>query len=362
MSATPKPPDPGIDDMDDDWIDDLDPDDKIADLTDQIIATGVHTAAMLREMITRTAMTSPEHRAEAQRLLDYADPTTVGHPQLRIVEKHRLSVRRGLSFHAIMLQRSEARRHAGVRDRVWRLDDKAAGYRFADALGVRRPASDLIPRKLEDLTPTPPAVVKPFKSTGARGCYLLMPGGTVIDLRHRETLGSWDEAKARARRLLAAPHSRVRDPWIVEELILDDGAPARDLKFFGFYGEVPCLVEIDRLPEFRRAYLTPDGTVLDTGKPNTLTRPYGASKEQIALAEKISREIPAPFCRIDMLRDGATSAVVGEFTPRSGQFEGFDRATDRWLAEKWVQAERRLLDDALAGKQFEAFDAATAQR
>lgn len=332
---------------------------EIDHLTDLIGSTRNLTAATLRRLVTRRAMTDPDHQAEVQRLLDHADPTTIGHPQLRIIEKHRLSARRGLSFHAIMLQRSEAARHAGVRDRVWRLDDKAAGYRFADALGARRPASDLTPRKLDDFDPTPPAVVKPVRSTGARGVFLLMPDGTVTDVRSRDTLRSWDEAADRARESMAEPHARVRDQWITEELILDGRKPARDLKFLAFYGEVLAVIEIERLPEFRRVYLSPDGQVLDTGKSTTLARPYGASKDQTALAEWISAEIPAPFCRIDMLRDGKTGAVVGEFTPRTGQFEAFDEATDRWLAEAWVRAERRLLDDALSGKRFEAFDAAT---
>lgn len=332
---------------------------EIDHLGDLIDGTRDLTAATLRRLVTRRAMTDADHRAEVQRLLDHADPTAVGHPQLRIIEKYRLSVHRGLSFHAIMLQRSEAARHAGVRDRVWALDDKAAGYRFADALGVRRPASDLTPRKLADLAPAPPTVVKPARSTGARGVYLLMPGGEVIDLRQRDTLRSWERAADRARRLLAEPHSRVRDQWITEELILDGRRPARDLKFFCFYGQLLFLVEIERLPTFRRVYLSPDGQEITTGKSNTLTKPYGASKEQIALAERISLEIPAPFCRIDMLREGRTGAVVGEFTPRSGQFEEFDQATDRLMGEAWVRAERRLLDDALAGKRFDAFTAAT---
>lgn len=127
------------------------------------------TTSTLRRLITRRAMREPDHRSGVAELLAHVDPTTVTHPQLRIIERYRLSVGRGLSFRAIMMQRSEATRHAGVRDRAWALDDKPAGYRFADALGVRRPVADLTPRRLAEIMPEPPTVVKPTRSTGARG-------------------------------------------------------------------------------------------------------------------------------------------------------------------------------------------------
>jgi hypothetical protein len=317
------------------------------------------TTATTRRLITRAEMRDPEHRARVQRLLDHADPATVAHPQLRIIERHRLSVRRGLSFRAIMVQRSEAARHAGVRDRAWQLDDKAAGYRFADTLGVRRPAGDLTGRPLADIRPDPPCVVKPLRGTGARGVYLVYDHDRIVDVRTGDTVRSWPEAARRAKRLTASTTRPVRDLWIVEELILDSDRPTRDLKFFAFYGQVLFTLEIERLPTFRRVFWAPDGQPVETGKTNTLDDGYGVRPEQVALAERISVEIPAPFMRIDMLRGGGHGAVVGEFTPRPGQFEEFDQATDRQLAEEWMRAERRLLDDALSGKRFAAFEQAT---
>jgi hypothetical protein len=329
--------------------------DHLADLLDS--GRGL-TTDTLRRLITRKAMAEPSHRAEVQRLLDHVDPATVTHPQLRIIERHRLSVRRGLSFRQIMIQRSEAGRHAGVRDRAWLLDDKLAGYRFADALGVRRPAADLTPRPIASINPAPPMVIKPVRSTGARGVYLAFGDRRIVDLRQGDELQSWAELVGRADRLMADPRRPFRDAWITEELILDGKRPARDLKFYCFYGQVVMVQEVERLPAFRRAFWSPDGSLVETGKGNTLVNGYGAGNEQVAIAERISAEIPAPFMRVDMLRVGKENLVVGEFTPRPGQFEEFDLVTDRWLAEKWVDAERRLLDDALAGRRFDAFEKA----
>lgn len=331
---------------------------EIRHLADVIRSSRDLTTATLRRLITRSTMTDSEHRAQVAELLEHVDPATVTHPQLRIIERHRLSVRRGLSFRTIMLQRSEAARHLGVRDRAWLLDDKLAGYRFADALGVRRPQADLTPRAIGDITPAPPMVVKPVRSTGARGVYLVMSDRRIIEPRTTTEHGSWDRVLDRAGRLMADPRRPMRDRWITEELILDGRQPARDLKFYAFYGHIVLVQEVVRLPEFLRAFWTPDGQLVETGKSNTLRGGTGPTKEQVAMVEQISAAIPAPFMRIDMLRVGKRDLVVGEFTPRPGQFEEFDAETDRWLAEEWVRAERRLLDDALAGKTFEVFETA----
>jgi hypothetical protein len=306
-------------------------------------------------------MQDEEHRERVQQFLDFAPPETIAHPQLRVLEKYGLSIRRGLSFHTIMIQRSEGRR-IGVRDVAWTLDSKTVGYRFADQLGLRRPVADLTHRRLTEITPQPMQVVKPLRSTGARGVYLVFAADRILDMRAGDKLSSRDQAVERAQQLMADQRRRLPDRWITEELILDRGKPARDLKFFCFYGEVLFVQEIERHPTFRACFWSPDGSAIETGKRTGLTNGYGVTKEQVAFAESISSQIPAPFLRIDMLRSGKRDLVVGEFTPRPGQFEQFDERTDRLMGETWLRAERRLLDDALAGKQFPAFNAATEGR
>jgi len=333
---------------------------EIALIRQKIGEAHQHVTDISKRLITRRGMKDPARREIVQTLLDFAPPTAINHPQLRIIENHRLSVRRALSFHAIMLQRSEAARHVGVRDPVWRLDHKATGYKFADLLGVRRPATDLTIRPIAEIEPNPPVVVKPVRSTGARGVFLVYDHDRIVDVRTGDELRSWGELVDRARALMAVTTRRTPDQWITEELILDEGKPAHDLKFFAFYGRVLFVLEIERLPVFRRVFWTADGEMVETGKTNTLLDgAFGVSKDQVVLAERISAEIPSPFCRIDMLRSGPRGALVGEFTPRPGQFEEFNEATDRLLAEEWVRAERRRLDETLAGRRFGVFEVAT---
>lgn len=325
----------------------------LATSTRKLIERGV------RRYITRSQMNEAEHRELVARLLEVAPADSIPHPALRVIERHKMSVRRGLSFHQIMLQRSEAR-HAGVHDRGWLLDDKPRGYKFADQLKVRRPVTDLKPRPLAEVKLTPPTVLKPVRSTGGRGVFLVFSHDRVMSVRDKGEVITLPEALARAQDAMQGERP-VRDRWITEELIVDRDEPARDLKFYAFYpGRIAFVQEIQRIPTFTAAYWTPEGKRITTGKRDGLVDPYGVTQRQYALAEKISAAIPAPFMRIDMLRTG-DDAVLGEFTPRPGQFEEFDDATDRWLAEEWVRSERQLLDDALAGKRFRDFERATAR-
>jgi len=81
------------------------------------------TATSLR-LITRRGMQDPARRY--WELLDSALPTAISRPQPRIIERHRLSVRRALTLHAIMPRCSEAALHLGGRQPVWRPDHKTA--------------------------------------------------------------------------------------------------------------------------------------------------------------------------------------------------------------------------------------------
>ena len=64
--------------------------------------------------------------------------------------------------------------------------------------------------------------------------------------------------------------------------------------------------------------------------------------------------MPVPYMRIDFLR-GEYRFAFGEFTPRPGDFEGFNEATDRMLGELYLDAETRLHADLLDGRRFPVF-------
>ncbi len=72
-------------------------------------------------------------------------------------------------------------------------------------------------------------------------------------------------------------------------------------------------------------------------------------------AERISLEIPAPFIRIDFIRRAA-GLYFCEFTPRPGSVGAFNRKYDHLLGVKFHEAEARLYNDLMSGKEFIVFN------
>jgi hypothetical protein len=92
-----------------------------------------------------------------------------------------------------------------------------------------------------------------------------------------------------------------------------------------------------------------------TGKyDEDLFKGQGAIQSELDLASDISLKIPAPFIRIDFLRSD-NGLVFGEFTPKPGNYDDFDEKTDKWLGDYFLEAQGRLNNDLLYGKDFSAF-------
>ncbi|ORB22145.1 ATP-grasp fold amidoligase family protein [Mycolicibacterium monacense] len=321
--------------------------------------------SLLRKSLTpRSIRTGGADRlAELDELVSLADPRHLSHYMMWIIERNSLSSRTGLSFAARMIQQSEARL-LGVPQPTWLLDRKDVGYRFIDRLKVRRPLSTE-PGPIHRLRPTYPCCVKPVNSTGRRGVFLVFAEDDIYSVREGITLGSWDEMVAHAATLRSTRGAPLTNlPWIAEELVLEDTAtrrPARDLKFYAFYGEVLFVLEVRRQPNLEACYWSRDGQPLRVTWDDYRFDGEGVTPDQVALVEQISREIPAPFVRIDMLR-GERELFFGEFTPRDGNFETYPPEWDRRMGEAWVRAEGRILTDVMAGKRFEAFQPAWSEQ
>lgn len=297
---------------------------------------------------------------QVHQLLEKVEPRHVSHVQLNRIRRHGLPLPTALSFHTIMVQQFEAR-NINTADSTWKLDRKLTGYAFADRAGVRRPKCDLTVRRFEEIEPAAPLVVKPAFSTGARGVYLCTSLDRIIHLQDVTQLGSWDEMVGHARSLMDDGYRPLPDRWFTEELIMESpGVPARDLKFFAFYGEIQLVLEVVRYPKVRAQFWRPDREPVKVGyyDDKTLVDSLGVTREQVAEAVGISRQIPRPFMRIDMLA-GADGLVLGEFTPRPAGFDQLTPAWDRNLGEAWMRAEGQLLADLLDGKRFDAFLAST---
>lgn len=239
----------------------------------------------------------------------------------------------------------------------WPLDDKQKAYNFVQSLDVPTPNVDEHLYTVDTLPVQEGIVIKPADGAGARGVYLVHTEEDIFDVKNAITLSSWSE-------LIESMHKDLQlgavseDAWLIEQLIYENKstkAPARDIKFYCFYGKVGMVLEIKRDPEVRQCWWTPAGERTHTGKyEESLFHGLGVSQEEIAMAEKISSEIPAPFLRIDFLR-GEDGLVFGEFTPKPGNYEEFDQPTDQQLGDYFLDAEARLVDDLLQGKQFQQY-------
>src|SRR5699024_10454384 len=99
----------------------------------------------------------------------------------------------------------------------------------------------------------------------------------------------------------------------------------------------------------------PTGKRVDTGKyEESLFLGHGVTKEEIEMVEALSKNIPAPFLRIDFLA-AEDKLVFGEFTPTPGNYEEFSQPIDQLLVAQFLAAEARLVNDLLRGNRFEVY-------
>ncbi|QQK78488.1 teichuronopeptide biosynthesis [Salicibibacter cibi] len=239
----------------------------------------------------------------------------------------------------------------------WELDDKTTAYTFIDELGSRRPwvaeehfSHTAIPEKEG-------TVIKPVNGAGSRGVYIVFALDRIQDVKRSKMLSNWDAFIASMREDLTLGLVSD-DQWLAEELLYENNetqTPARDIKFYCFYGKVGLILEIRRFPKVEYCWWTADGERVHTGKyENKLFEGEGVSQDQLDLAASISSEIPAPFIRIDFLKT-EEGLVFGEFAAKPGNYDEFDQQTDCQLGNEFLEAQGRLLTDLIQGKSFGHF-------
>ena len=238
------------------------------------------------------------------------------------------------------------------------LESKAPGLIFADSLGLKTPKVLFEATPAAELEFSENLVVKPQSGGGSHGVYIVKTFAEIIDVRRSKILSSLGELQDSMRDDLVSGAVR-KDLWFFEGYLTGkhDDVP-RDLKFYTFYGECPLVLEIDRNKnKTRYCWWDENGDVMPTGKyEGELFRGDGFDKNLLDIAKATSLRIPAPFIRIDFL-NANPQPVLGEFTPRPGNFHRFDVSTDRWLGRIFVEARARLFNDLRNGKCFKEFDA-----
>lgn len=249
-----------------------------------------------------------------------------------------------VSFRQLMAVRS-ARSQMGGICHEWKLNSKVRAVDFAKKLGLPAPEhfGTFAPEELSEVSHR---VLKPFSGAGSKGVFL-MGENEGLDVFRAERFPS----KELPERMAAIGATR----WISQELVsasTEEPVPAVDLKFYCFYGEVALVLEVERYPERRYCWWSGDGERLSTGKyERSGFEGNGFDAKAMKMAKTLSLAIPAPFCRIDLLK-GHDRTVFGEITPRPGGFHEFDADTDFRLGKAFMQAEGRLQQDLLKGKSF----------
>lgn len=239
----------------------------------------------------------------------------------------------------------------------WILDDKIKAYEFVEELAIRTPKVDASTYSLKEIPQREGIVIKPSDGAGGRGVYLVHRLDYIYDVKNSQVLKSFEDLMTNMQKDLN-DGAVAEDDWMIEEIIYEnkeDLTPARDLKFYMFYGKLGLVLEIVRDPEVRHCWWNGDGERVLTGKyEESLFHGKGIRPEEIRMVESLSEEIPAPFLRIDFLTS-ETGIVFGEFTPKPGDYDDFDEETDRLLGDYYLDAQARLEADLLQGKQFNAF-------
>lgn len=234
------------------------------------------------------------------------------------------------------------------------ITSKIGGREFAKEVGMQVAHRHYENVKIDAVTPKPGTVVKPNNDSGSRGVYLCMEDGTFFSVRDKNIMVNFDDVKREIKEGMESGFILSKKFHLEEMIVGPDAEPARDLKFYTFYGKVGLVIEIVRKPDTLHCFYV-DGAPTYVGKyDDELFEGAGLPEGIVEQVEQFSLEIPSPFMRIDMYQS-AKGSVFGEFTHAPGNFEGFTLEHDRRLGQLYVQSQSRLYADMFSGKKFQKF-------
>lgn len=292
----------------------------------------------------------PQHDAVGNQALQIAFGALLPHQVRSAYFRSRLQpqLKTCVSFRSLMSMRT-VRRDIGGINQEWLLNDKVTGTEFARSAGIACPLRHGVFSR-EAIPDLDEIVIKPVKGTKSRGVFI-HHDKRFIELKSGAVLDSRAVLEERMRVFPAAD-------WLIEEFLPDvqlGGAPARDLKFYCFYGRVFMAMEVLRYPDYQCCWWSRAGCQIETGYLGEFRfNGLGFDSAELAAVEHLSAQIPAPFMRIDMLKS-SRGTLFGEFTPRPGEYDKFNAATDYELGKEFLLAESRLVETLLSGERFELF-------
>jgi len=225
-------------------------------------------------------------------------------------------------------------------------NDKIADGRFVETLGY--PIPKVIKKNIplfEAINHTG-CIIKPITGAAAKGVFLNR-GKDFYHLFDKKTYDKESFVRYCDQNKLAN--------FIVETYVGNDGF-VRDLKFYMFYGDVGAILEIRRGQDGdRHCYYDSNAKVVETGQyADSLFEGQGFREEEKLCAIELSKAIPSPYIRIDLISNG-NNYYVGELTAHPGGFETFNHEWDFIFGKKFIAARARLTEDLLSGKRFDAY-------
>jgi|GEM_PF-1911929 len=302
-----------------------------------------------------------KNKKRLHKLSEIVKTNYLSHRFVKNFERQKIKLNNAISFRKIIVEKSQLRR-LNYKEYSWKLDKKPNAYPFIESIGVRIPNTDQKVYKLSEIDePTTPVVIKPIRSTGSAGVYLIFNQNVILSARTGVYLNSWNELQTDALNRLknrekGESGSILKDEWMIEELILSDPnstVPPSDLKFYCFYGEVVLILETNRLNK-NVCFWDPDMNLIYPHSSKQFYVGKGFTKEHLDIVSEASLKIPTPYIRLDML-NGHDGLVFGEATPRPGAYHLFNDEYDQKLGEAYRRAEERLTRDLLKGKKFDEF-------
>jgi len=305
----------------------------------------------IKRSLSKNNYSQESEQRAYKKLSNYIGAERMSEPMVRNMK--RLNIPLPASF-AVALSIRSVHRSYDITLPEWKLAHKPTGKKFIDTLGIKSPKVYQEYVTMEQIEFTENVVIKPERGTGhSFGVYIYKNDGEIYDLKEMKKYTSGVQFQEVVRSHLRSGKLK-KNSWIVEEYVdNDNGYVPADLKFYTFYGVVGLILEVQQQPEKRYCFWNTNGEMVETGKYYTDKQftGNGVSTSEIEKAAMISREIPAPFIRIDFLR-GKDDIYFCEFAPSPGNYHKFNKTYDRYLGQLYVEAEARLLNDLLNGKNF----------
>jgi hypothetical protein len=248
---------------------------------------------------------------------------------------------------------------------VWKHDDKLAGRRFAEDLGLRVPelyAVGSLEECVAEARRRGSAVIKPLQRHSTQGVVVLTSRGDDFydHIRKKSVTSTALEDYVRKCQVGEG------DTLMAEEIIFRPGSthlPSIEWKMYCFGGEVGFVVQIDRVSDKRGRrlfqYRLRDFSAVKAPWVRHYHRVVRMSDPHfrdglIGLAETCAIAAEVDFVRVDLYEDDR-GPVFGELTPHPSAGYIHDnylgRELDRYFGDMLERAEVRLASDSLLGRR-----------